>query len=163
MVSDERSFNFKSLSEYLQHLSLSEAQYKRSQEFLLTLNRLSHDSKALMDVLGEIPIEFQDPISYDLMTDPVKLPSGTIMDRKIIKQILLNHEQDPFNRSPLKYENLIEVPDFKTKIENWVKERMQANKQKQKINETKIMMQIEEEEKIPEEDSSLGLLLNKLN
>lgn len=36
-----------------------------------------------------------------LMTDPVMLPSGNIMDRSIILRHLLNSPTDPFNRQPL--------------------------------------------------------------
>lgn len=35
------------------------------------------------------------------MTDPVRLPSGTIMDRSIILRHLLNSPTDPFNRQTL--------------------------------------------------------------
>lgn len=41
-----------------------------------------------------------------LMTDPVELPSGVIMDRAIIGRHLLNSQTDPFNRQPLTEEEL---------------------------------------------------------
>ena len=42
-----------------------------------------------------------------LMTDPVKLPSGVIMDRSVIGRHLLNSQTDPFNRQPLTEEELV--------------------------------------------------------
>lgn len=42
-----------------------------------------------------------------LMKDPVELPSGNIVDRPIIVRHLLNSQTDPFNRQPLKEEELI--------------------------------------------------------
>lgn len=36
-----------------------------------------------------------------LMTDPVRLPSGTVMDRSVILRHLLNSPTDPFNRQTL--------------------------------------------------------------
>lgn len=42
-----------------------------------------------------------DPLMDTLMTDPVRLPSGTIMDRSIILRHLLNSPTDPFNRQML--------------------------------------------------------------
>lgn len=42
-----------------------------------------------------------DPLMDTLMTDPVILPSGNIMDRSIILRHLLNSPTDPFNRQPL--------------------------------------------------------------
>lgn len=42
-----------------------------------------------------------DPVMGELMRDPVKLPSGHIMDRKHILRHLLNNRNDPFTRMPL--------------------------------------------------------------
>lgn len=42
-----------------------------------------------------------DPLMDTLMIDPVRLPSGTIMDRSIILRHLLNSPTDPFNRQTL--------------------------------------------------------------
>lgn len=58
--------------------------------------------------LGEIPDEFLDPLIYTLMTDPVILPtSRTTIDRSTIRSHLLSDPNDPFNRSPLKIEDVI--------------------------------------------------------
>uniref|UniRef100_G1Q204 Ubiquitin conjugation factor E4 n=1 Tax=Myotis lucifugus TaxID=59463 RepID=G1Q204_MYOLU len=50
---------------------------------------------------SDAPDEFRDPLMDTLMTDPVRLPSGTIMDRSIILRHLLNSPTDPFNRQTL--------------------------------------------------------------
>jgi hypothetical protein len=42
--------------------------------------------------------------------------SKVIVDRITIKKHLLNDKSDPFNRHPLTYEMLIEMPDLKAKI-----------------------------------------------
>lgn len=54
-------------------------------------------------LLGERVLCFvsADPLMDTLMTDPVRLPSGTIMDRSIILRHLLNSPTDPFNRQTL--------------------------------------------------------------
>lgn len=61
---------------------------------------------------GEIPDEFRDPLMDTLMTDPVQLPSGNIMDRKVILRHLLNSQTDPFNRQPLTDSELV-ASEFK--------------------------------------------------
>ena len=49
--------------------------------------------------------EFVDPLTSELMVDPVMLPNSKyIVDRKTIKQQLQNDSCDPFNRSPLTIE-----------------------------------------------------------
>ena len=41
-------------------------------------------------VVLQVPEEFTDPIMSTLMLDPVKLPSGRVMERSVIMQHLLN-------------------------------------------------------------------------
>ena len=48
-----------------------------------------------------------DPLMQTLMTDPVKLPSGIVMDRSVIMRHLLNDLTDPFNRQPLTEDDLL--------------------------------------------------------
>ncbi|KAF2142353.1 uncharacterized protein K452DRAFT_297659 [Aplosporella prunicola CBS 121167] len=74
--------------------------------------------------LGEIPDEFLDPLIFDLMKDPVILPvSRMTIDRSCIQSHLLSDPHDPFNRSPLKIEDVIPNTELKEKIANWIAER----------------------------------------
>ncbi|VDP94357.1 unnamed protein product [Echinostoma caproni] len=86
--------------------------------FFLSL-RAVHDFSWLIDThelarnrtevdYGEIPSEFCDTLINTLMDDPVMLPqSQAIVDRSTIMQHLLNQETDPFNRLPLREDELI--------------------------------------------------------
>ncbi|KAK6049537.1 u-box domain protein [Cooperia oncophora] len=56
--------------------------------------------------LEDAPEEFKDPVMDTLMEDPVRLPSGHIMDRKHIMRHLLSSQTNPFNRAPLTEEEL---------------------------------------------------------
>ena len=59
--------------------------------------------------LGEVPEELLDPLMYTLMEDPVILPvSKTVIDRSTIRSHLLSDPHDPFNRTPLKIEDVID-------------------------------------------------------
>mmetsp|Transcript_276 Transcript_276/g.258 ORF Transcript_276/g.258 Transcript_276/m.258 type:complete len:114 (-) Transcript_276:190-531(-) len=100
---------------------LSEEVIGKFEEFLNKTQDITVETQDLAEKLGEIPDEFLDPISCDLMKDPVLLPaSGNIMERSTIKQHLLNDEHDPFNRAPLKATDLVEQPELKKKIETWI-------------------------------------------
>jgi ubiquitin conjugation factor E4 B len=72
------------------------------------------------EALGEIPDHFLgnislfclgltiDPLMYTIMEDPVILPTSKIsIDRSTIKSHLLSDPTDPFNRSPLKIEDVL--------------------------------------------------------
>ncbi|KAF8474888.1 ubiquitin elongating factor core-domain-containing protein [Kalaharituber pfeilii] len=74
--------------------------------------------------LGDIPDEFLDPLMATLMEDPVILPSSRVtVDRGTIKAHLLSDAKDPFNRSPLKIEDVISNTELKAQIEAFKQER----------------------------------------
>lgn len=74
--------------------------------------------------LGEIPDELLDPIMGSLMLDPVMLPSSKqIVDRSTIRSHLLSDPTDPFNRMPLKIEDVLVAEDKKREIDEFVASR----------------------------------------
>lgn len=67
--------------------------------------------------LGEVPDELLDPLMYTLMEDPVILPGSKVtLDRSTIKAHLLSDPTDPFNRMPLRLEDVIDDEVTKQKI-----------------------------------------------
>jgi ubiquitin conjugation factor E4 B len=70
--------------------------------------------------LGDIPDEYMDPLLATLMEDPVILPiSKQIIDRSTIRSHLLSDPHDPFNRTPLKIEDVIPNDELREEIQNW--------------------------------------------
>ncbi|KAF2491056.1 ubiquitin conjugation factor E4 [Lophium mytilinum] len=69
---------------------------------------------------GEVPDEFTDPLLASLMEDPVILPTSKVtIDRSTIQSHLLSDPNDPFNRSPLKIEDVIPNEELKAQINAW--------------------------------------------
>jgi ubiquitin conjugation factor E4 B len=65
-----------------------------------------------------------------LMKDPVVLPlSKIVIDRSTIRSHLLSDPHDPFNRSPLKIEDVVDATELKAEIVAWRAEMMQKAKQ----------------------------------
>ena len=60
-----------------------------------------------------------DPLMDTLMSDPVRLPSGIVIDRPVIARHLLNSTIDPFNRQPLTLDMLVPMPELRRRIEEW--------------------------------------------
>ncbi|KAH5137500.1 peptidylprolyl isomerase [Parastagonospora nodorum] len=84
--------------------------------------------------LGEIPDEYEDPLMATLMEDPVILPiSKIVVDRSTIQSHLLSDPHDPFNRTPLKLEDVIPNDALRDEIANW-----KANRLAQKIEERRV-------------------------
>ncbi|XP_022532681.2 ubiquitin conjugation factor E4 B isoform X10 [Astyanax mexicanus] len=96
------------------------------EKFKLLLEKVeeivARNSQSEMDY-SDAPDEFKDPLMDTLMTDPVILPSGNIMDRAIILRHLLNSPTDPFNRQPLTESMLESVPELKERIHAWMREK----------------------------------------
>ncbi|VEU23843.1 DEKNAAC104900 [Brettanomyces naardenensis] len=83
--------------------------------------------------MGDVPDEFLDPLMFTLMKDPVKLPHSKVsIDRSVLKAHLMNDPTDPFNRTPLKLEDVADDVELRDKIQTWIKTRKAAiRKEKQ--------------------------------
>ncbi|CAB3405211.1 unnamed protein product [Caenorhabditis bovis] len=106
-----------------------------SMSYLERFKRLADDVKAeynakaeLEEDLDDAPEEFKDPIMDAVMTEPVKLPSGHIMDRSVIERHLLSTPNNPFNRAPLNINEVVPVPELKAKIDEWIAEKRKARR-----------------------------------
>lgn len=55
----------------------------------------------------DFPDEFLDPITYTVMSDPVKLPTGMTVDRSSILTHLMSKSTDPFTNQPLTEADLV--------------------------------------------------------
>ncbi|KAI5809660.1 ubiquitin elongating factor core-domain-containing protein [Peziza echinospora] len=74
--------------------------------------------------LGDIPDEFLDPLMCTLMEDPVILPASKVtIDRDTIKTHLLSDPKDPFNRAPLKIEEVVPNTELKERITAFIREK----------------------------------------
>lgn len=79
--------------------------------------------------LGEVPDEFLDPLMATLMEDPVILPkSRQTVDRSTIRSHLLSDPTDPFNRQPMKIEDVQPDLELLEKINAFRAERKAAAK-----------------------------------
>ncbi|KAJ1919311.1 Ubiquitin conjugation factor E4 [Mycoemilia scoparia] len=86
-------------------------------KFVVLVEKAKEAAETEEATFEDAPEEFYDPILYTLMKDPVLLPtSGNIMDRATIKGYLLNDPRDPFNRKPLKIEDLVPQDELRERI-----------------------------------------------
>ena len=118
---DGRSYkpaNFKAAINILQQRSIkSSDEVDRFSALASAIARAREEEEEAEQDLGEIPDEFLDPLVYTLMEDPVILPaSRTTIDRSTIRSHLLSDPTDPFNRSPLKIEDVVPDEEMKKKI-----------------------------------------------
>mgnify|MGYP006089882507 CR=1 FL=1 len=75
--------------------------------------------------------QFVDPLTSELMTDPVELPtSNQIVDRKTIAQQLLNDPLDPFNRKKLTMDMVLPCVELKGRIDAFIAEYRERAKNK---------------------------------
>ena len=84
----------------------------------------------------DAPQEFYDGLTFNIMTDPVKLPkSNVILDRKTIETHLLSDQTDPFNREPLTKDMLIPCPELKKRIEEYIINKKKEKNKNKDVNE----------------------------
>ncbi|KAL9097339.1 MAG: hypothetical protein Q9165_000766 [Trypethelium subeluteriae] len=118
---DGRSYkpnNFEAAQDVMKRYALkSPDEMTRFSTLAFQIARAKEEEEEEEQDLGEIPDEFLDPLVFTLMEDPVILPaSKTTIDRSTIRSHLLSDPTDPFNRSPLKIEDVVPDEEMKGKI-----------------------------------------------
>ncbi|XP_022090328.1 ubiquitin conjugation factor E4 B-like isoform X2 [Acanthaster planci] len=125
LANDERSFRPELVSDALHFLARLKTQSEINQ-FSRLMSRAqeitSHNQQLEVDY-DDAPDEFKDPLMNTLMHDPVILPSGHVMERKIIERHLLNSQTDPFNRQELTSDMLQPATDLKKRITEWIQSK----------------------------------------
>ena len=133
VVTDERSFKLVNFEEViaLKEDNKIKIEYMMYQKFLKLIEKLKAmklENEANVVNYDDAPEEFFDPITTLLMDDPILLPSSkTIIDRSTILTHLLSDSTDPFNRSALSREMLIECPELRHKIDEYKKSKTEKN------------------------------------
>uniref|UniRef100_A0A182W9V6 Ubiquitin conjugation factor E4 B n=1 Tax=Anopheles minimus TaxID=112268 RepID=A0A182W9V6_9DIPT len=126
LAADERSFEkqfFEDAANRVERISIrSHRDVDEFRKLIQKAAEIYEKNQENADEFAEAPDDFKDPLMDTLMTDPVVLPSGTIMDRAIITRHLLNSSTDPFNRQPLTEDMLKPATELKERIQKWIKE-----------------------------------------
>ena len=145
VIKDERSYNFvnfdraKNLAANNKNITMTDTDFNKYISFVDTLRKEEKIIKSEEINYDDAPQEFFDGLTFNIMTDPVKLPkSNVILDRKTIETHLLSDQTDPFNREPLTKDMLIPCPKLKKRIEEYIVNKKKEKNQKQDVNEIKI-------------------------
>lgn len=128
VVKDDRSFSTDNFNQALRRLKANKSAENMTafEKFVSLIPKYTQSEAEIEEILGnDAPEEFLCMISYRLMKDPVILPSsGNRCDKSTMQRILLNDEHDPFNRAPLKIEQLREDMELKARIERWIQQKL---------------------------------------
>ncbi|KAK5679783.1 Ubiquitin conjugation factor E4 [Elasticomyces elasticus] len=133
IVHDGRSYkqhNFdKALELMKSKMIMSPEEIRAWEELAKKVSQAASDLAQEEEDLGEPPDDFLDPLMSELMVDPVILPSSKqTIDLSTIKQHLLGDPTDPFNRAPLKIEDVLPDVDMKKRIDEWKAETLAARR-----------------------------------
>lgn len=79
-------------------------------------------------IVADAPEDYQDPLLGSLMINPVLLPSGKIMDRRVLQRHLQSFPDscglDPFTRAPLTLQMAVPCPDLASEISEYVASKL---------------------------------------
>uniref|UniRef100_A0A8D8PJ94 Ubiquitin conjugation factor E4 B n=1 Tax=Culex pipiens TaxID=7175 RepID=A0A8D8PJ94_CULPI len=133
LAADERSFEknlFEDAANRVERIGIrTPMEVEEFRKLIHQASEIFIQNQQNADEFAEAPDDFKDPLMDTLMTDPVILPSGTVMDRSIITRHLLNSSTDPFNRQPLTEDMLKPDTELKHRIEQWIKDYRAKKKQ----------------------------------
>lgn len=78
-----------------------------------------------------------------MIQNPVKLPSGYILDKSTIARHLLSDQTDPFTRQPLTLEMLVPEVELKSRIDAFVNDYYKNKAQETNEESEDVSMKIE--------------------
>ena len=93
----------------------------------LALTEMASNEYKLRDYADlEIPDDFMCTISHEIMTNPVYDPAypQKKYDLLVIKTWLINHDTNPYTRTPLRLDNLVYDETLKIQIDDFVSEKI---------------------------------------
>ncbi|XP_018354562.1 PREDICTED: ubiquitin conjugation factor E4 B [Trachymyrmex septentrionalis] len=130
LASDERSFCKELFTDAVSRLHKYAIKTTTEIERFIALAEraaiIARDNRARDADYGDAPEEFRDPLMDTLMEDPVRLPSGIVMDKAVIIRHLLNSATDPFSRQPLSEDMLTPMLDLKERISVWKQQKKRS-------------------------------------
>jgi len=142
VIKDERSYNFtnfdraKNLAANNKNITMTDDDFNK---YVIFVDKLRKEEKIIKSEeinYDDAPQEFYDCLTFNIMTDPVKLPkSNVIVDRKTIETHLLSDQTDPFNREPLTKDMLIPCPELKKRIEEYIINKKKEKNKNKDVNE----------------------------
>lgn len=104
------------------HVPFTTLQEKVEMQVSRSLASVLDTEKALTLLADKAPEEFIDPISMNIMSQPMKIPTSPYtLDRKTLVSHLALNPTDPFSRKPLTMDMVIPDIDLQIRIENWLK------------------------------------------
>lgn len=113
----------------LEHIDAGPYIVARLKRFMDLLSSSEKELKEFDIPEEDIPEQYLDAIMATLMRDPVRLPSGHIVDRNTIVRQLEGHDKsDPFTRIPMTVDQIVSEDQLKAEIEAWIKEKREALK-----------------------------------
>jgi hypothetical protein len=96
-------------------------------QFIASLKKCEEKVREQEIPESELPEHFLDALLATLMKDPVKLPSGNIVDRSTIMRQLEGHDKcDPFTRLPLSIDQVVPHTELQQEIQTWLASKRQA-------------------------------------
>jgi len=129
IAKDERSYRDETMRKAQQILTkfnlLSPVDLDHFSELTTATREAWFEAQAEEEEFGDdVPDEFLDPLMYTLMENPVILPTSRVsIDLSTIKTHLLSDPTDPFNRVPLKIEDVLPNDGLKREIEAFKREK----------------------------------------
>ena len=136
VVSDERAYKYENFTKAIKlknEYNKVKVDMETSEKFdNLVFNKLKKAEEIVEQNTinyDDAPEEFLDPLTYNLMENPVILPSSHMnIDRRTIEDYLMSNPSDPFNRNPLTKEELIPNVELKKKIDEYKKDKLKEKK-----------------------------------
>jgi ubiquitin conjugation factor E4 B len=121
IIGDSRSFDIKIFEKTFKILSKKlMVSTVLHDQFLKLIKKLQMSSSKRLVLIENAPKNFFCGLSEEIMTHPVELPSGVIIDRSSLDRHLLTSNFDPYTKVELSENNIKELPELRRSIQDYL-------------------------------------------
>jgi len=127
VAKDERYYSSQTFSKAVRFIRkynlLKSDDMQEFDAFTRDLAEMVSQQRAAFDE-ADIPENYLCEMMADIMSDPVMFPqSRKVVDRCNAMRQIMGNDKDPYSNTPVKYEDLIPLPELKEEIHKFAKEK----------------------------------------
>lgn len=151
VVLDARSYKERNFDKVLRLIRKSKLmvpidKFKEFEKFVEKCKESFEENQLKETFMGDAPEEYMDQLFCVLMENPVKLPSGNIVDLTQLKKHLLNDPTDPYTRADLNIEDVEELPELREKVAKFREEKLEEFRLEKERRQKKLEEEGEDEQ-----------------
>ena len=134
LASNERYYSDELIDTSLQMVQSLDVMTSVKNKYAAFCDAVKEEHKQILDMefnYDDAPQEFIDPVTYELITDPIRLPDGAIVDKSTYEYIMRDNRKHPLTQVELDPDECHLDEELKKRIDEYRKQKLIEKRKQQ--------------------------------